>query len=87
MIYLLGAAFVGIAYNPFLYQLIAAQIGLDTYLSRKSREARLKQVPDRLGLSSKQAPPFRIPLRKSARILKNMCHPGGGRGPVGQPSE
>ena len=58
LIYLLGAAFVGIAYNPFLYQMIAAQIGLDTYLSRRSREARVKQVPDRLGLSSKQAPPL-----------------------------
>ncbi|MDQ1229974.1 putative O-glycosylation ligase, exosortase A system-associated [Sphingomonas sp. SORGH_AS_0879] len=42
LIYLLGGAFVGIAFNPFLYQLIAAQIGLDTYLSRKSREARAR---------------------------------------------
>ncbi|WP_322963075.1 putative O-glycosylation ligase, exosortase A system-associated [Sphingomonas fuzhouensis] len=42
LIYLLGGAFVGIAYNPFLYQLMAAEIGLDTYLSRRSREERQK---------------------------------------------
>ncbi|WP_343527747.1 putative O-glycosylation ligase, exosortase A system-associated [Sphingomonas sp.] len=47
LIYLLGGAFVGIAFNPFLYQLMAAQIGLDTYLSRKSREARAKPNPRR----------------------------------------
>lgn len=44
LIYLLGGAFVGIAFNPFLYQLMAAQIGLDTYLTRKTREARHKPL-------------------------------------------
>ncbi|MET4896351.1 putative O-glycosylation ligase, exosortase A system-associated [Sphingomonadaceae bacterium jetA1] len=48
LIYMLGAAFVGIAFNPFLYQMMAAQIGLDTYLSRKTREARQK-MPGRRG--------------------------------------
>ncbi|WP_394662333.1 putative O-glycosylation ligase, exosortase A system-associated [uncultured Sphingomonas sp.] len=47
LIYLLGGAFVGIAFNPFLYQLMAAQIGLDTYLARRTREARLKPPPGR----------------------------------------
>lgn len=42
LIYLLGGAFVGIAFNPFLYQLMAAQIGLDTYLTRRTREARTR---------------------------------------------
>jgi probable O-glycosylation ligase (exosortase A-associated) len=35
LVYLLGAAFVGIAFQPFIYMLIGAQIGLDTYLARK----------------------------------------------------
>ncbi|TPG15289.1 putative O-glycosylation ligase, exosortase A system-associated [Sphingomonas oligophenolica] len=35
LIYLLGGAFVGIAFQPFIYMLIGAQIGLDTYLTRK----------------------------------------------------
>ena len=35
IVYLLGAAFIGIAFQPFVYMLIGAQIGLDTYLSRK----------------------------------------------------
>ncbi|WP_294234853.1 putative O-glycosylation ligase, exosortase A system-associated [uncultured Sphingomonas sp.] len=47
LIYLLGAAFVGIAFNPFLYQVMAAQIGLDTYLARRTREARQKPPPGR----------------------------------------
>jgi probable O-glycosylation ligase (exosortase A-associated) len=33
-IYLLGAAFVGIAFQPFVFMLVGAQIGLDTYLAR-----------------------------------------------------
>lgn len=39
VIYLLGAAFVGIAFQPFIYMLIGAQIGLDTYLGRRRAEA------------------------------------------------
>ena len=38
LIYLLGAAFVAIAFQPFIYMLIGAQIGLDTYLARKRSE-------------------------------------------------
>ncbi|MDB5705876.1 MAG: putative O-glycosylation ligase, exosortase system-associated [Sphingomonas bacterium] len=39
IVYLLGAAFVAIAFQPFVYMLIGAQIGLDTYLARKRSEA------------------------------------------------
>jgi probable O-glycosylation ligase (exosortase A-associated) len=35
IVYLLGAAFIGIAFQPFVYMLIGAQIGLDGYLARK----------------------------------------------------
>jgi probable O-glycosylation ligase (exosortase A-associated) len=38
LIYLLGGAFVGIAFQSFLFMLIGAQIGLDTYLSRRRGE-------------------------------------------------
>jgi probable O-glycosylation ligase (exosortase A-associated) len=38
LIYLLGGAFVGIAFQSFLYMLIGAQIGLDTYLTRRRSE-------------------------------------------------
>ena len=37
-VYLLGAAFIAIAFQPFVYMLIGAQIGLDTYVARKRRE-------------------------------------------------
>jgi probable O-glycosylation ligase (exosortase A-associated) len=38
IVYLLGAAFVGIAFQPFVFMLIGAQIGLDTYMARKREE-------------------------------------------------
>lgn len=38
IIYLLGAAFIAIAFQPFVYMLIGAQIGLDTYVARKQAE-------------------------------------------------
>ncbi|WP_326523177.1 putative O-glycosylation ligase, exosortase A system-associated [Sphingomonas sp.] len=38
-VYLLGAAFIAVAFQPFIYMLIGAQIGLDTYVARKRREA------------------------------------------------
>lgn len=39
IVYLVGSLFVGIAFQPFVYMLIAMQIGLDTYLARRRSEA------------------------------------------------
>jgi probable O-glycosylation ligase (exosortase A-associated) len=39
LVYMLGAAFIAIAFQPFVYMLIGAQIGLDTYLGRLRKEA------------------------------------------------
>ena len=47
LVYLLGAAFVGIAFQPFVYMLIGAQIGLDTYLARIRRQAAAPLRPRR----------------------------------------
>jgi probable O-glycosylation ligase (exosortase A-associated) len=38
LIYLVGGLFVGIAFQPFIYMLLAVQIGFDTYVGRKARE-------------------------------------------------
>lgn len=38
LIYLLGGAFVGIAFQSFLFMLLGAQIGLDSYLTRRAKE-------------------------------------------------
>lgn len=54
IVYLLGAAFVGIAFQPFIYMLIGAQIGLDTYLARRRSEAVWQ--PFRKGQRAAQAP-------------------------------
>jgi putative inorganic carbon (hco3(-)) transporter len=39
IIYLVGSLFVGIAFQPFVFMLIGMQIGLDTYLARRRKEA------------------------------------------------
>ena len=39
IVYLLGATFIAIAFQPFVYMLIGAQIGLDTYVARKREES------------------------------------------------
>ncbi|MEG8022468.1 putative O-glycosylation ligase, exosortase A system-associated [Sphingomonas aerolata] len=44
LVYLLGAAFIAIAFQPFIYMLIGAQIGLDTYLGRKRRDASFRPM-------------------------------------------
>ena len=44
IIYLVGSLFVGIAFQPFVYMLIAMQIGLDTYLMRRRAEAAWKPI-------------------------------------------
>jgi hypothetical protein len=38
LIYLLGACFIGIAYQPFVFMLLALQIGLSSYVARRRRE-------------------------------------------------
>jgi hypothetical protein len=44
LIYLVGGAFVGIAFQSFIYMLLGAQIGLDTYLTRKASEVGWKPM-------------------------------------------
>jgi putative inorganic carbon (hco3(-)) transporter len=39
IIYMVGSLFVAIAFQPFVYMLIGMQIGLDTYLARRRKEA------------------------------------------------
>ncbi len=40
IIYLVGALFAGIAFQPFMFMLVGMQIGLGTYSSRRTLEAR-----------------------------------------------
>ena len=40
LIYLVGAVFVGIAFQPFIWMLVAIQIGFDTYVGRRAKQAR-----------------------------------------------
>lgn len=39
IVYMIGSLFVGIAYQPFIFMMLALQIGLDTYLTRKRKAA------------------------------------------------
>jgi probable O-glycosylation ligase (exosortase A-associated) len=51
LIYLVGSLFVGIAFMPFMYMLIGAEIGLDNHLKRKAKLAagEKRMVPVKLG--------------------------------------
>lgn len=49
LVYLLGAMFVGIAFQPFVYMLIALQIGLHTYVKRREEEARWRPLTVEVG--------------------------------------
>lgn len=54
IIFLVGSLFVGIAFQPFVYMLIAMQLGLDTYLARRRKEAAFKPITQtRLKLAEK----------------------------------
>ena len=57
IVYLTGSLFVGIAFQPFIYMLIAVQIGLDTYLARRRKEQ---------GFRSMAAEMKRPPIRPAA---------------------
>src|SRR3546814_13180713 len=54
IVYLVGSLFVGIAFQPFIYMMLALEIGLTTYCRRREQEAgwrpliaRPAQVPPR----------------------------------------
>lgn len=51
MVYLVGSAFVGIAFMPFIFNLIAAEIGIDNHIRRRAQLAEGEKVkkPMRIG--------------------------------------
>ena len=56
IIFLVGALFVGIAFQPFVYMLVALQIGLDTYMTRRSAESRWQPIAKQLTGAAKPHP-------------------------------
>ena len=50
IVYMIGSLFVGIAYQPFIFMMLALQIGLDTYLTRKRKAAAKQQLDAALAL-------------------------------------
>jgi probable O-glycosylation ligase (exosortase A-associated) len=55
LLYMLGACFVAIAFQPFIFMLIGAQIGLDTYLKRRRAEESFR--PMKRARAAADAPP------------------------------
>ena len=55
IVYLTGCLFVGIAYQPFVYMLIAMQIGLDTYLARRRKAEGFRTMAASLRLAGTHA--------------------------------
>ena len=56
IIFLVGALFVGIAFQPFVYMLVALQIGLDTYMTRRSAASRWQPIAKQLSGAAKPHP-------------------------------
>ncbi len=48
IIYLVGSLFVGIAFQPFIYMLLALQIGFSTYMGRREHEESWRSIADRV---------------------------------------
>jgi probable O-glycosylation ligase (exosortase A-associated) len=48
LLYLVGGAFVGIAFQPFVYLFVGVQIGFDTYIRRRRKEAMWRPLVERL---------------------------------------
>ncbi len=74
LIYLVGSLFVGIAYQPLVYMLLGVQIGFDTFVSRRAKQAvngagwadRDSAFPDRAQLATASLNPtsgWGMPLR------------------------
>ena len=55
LLYMLGACFIAIAFQPFIFMLIGAQIGLDTYLKRRRAEESFR--PMKRAKPAADAPP------------------------------
>jgi hypothetical protein len=49
LVYLMGAMFVGIAFQPFVWMIISLQIGVHTYIKRREQEARWRPLAVQLG--------------------------------------
>ncbi|MCU0728732.1 MAG: putative O-glycosylation ligase, exosortase A system-associated [Sphingopyxis sp.] len=49
LVYLLGSMFVGIAFQPFIYMLLAMMISLHSYITRREAEARWRPLTIEVG--------------------------------------
>lgn len=57
LVYLLGSMFVGIAFQPFMFLILAAQIGFHGYLRRREAEARWRPLSAQLGVGENASRP------------------------------
>jgi probable O-glycosylation ligase (exosortase A-associated) len=62
VIYLVGAAFVGIAFQPFIYMLVGMEIGFDGYLRRREKAAAAPRPIGRAAPAPAPAPRPPAPL-------------------------
>ena len=53
IVYLVGSLFVGIAFQPFIYMMLALEIGLSTYCRRRERQSGMRPMtPRQVGVAA-----------------------------------
>jgi probable O-glycosylation ligase (exosortase A-associated) len=65
LVYLLGSMFVGIAFQPFMFLILAAQIGFHGYLQRRQAEARWRPITSQLGMDDDAGMQSRGPVNSA----------------------
>src|SRR3546814_15138847 len=70
IVYMIGSLFVGIAFQTFIYMMLALEMGLSTYVRRREQEAgwrpliaRPAHVPARPTVAAPPCPPTHPPPR------------------------
>lgn len=75
LIYLLGASFVGIAFQPFIYEIVALEIGFDQYVQRHIKKKVWKPFRVRKSMGGGEPEPEPAPIAIAPMSAKERVRP------------
>src|SRR3546814_19372525 len=64
VVYMIGSLFVGIAFQPLIYMMLALEMGLSTYVRRREQESGWRPLAAR---------PAQVPARHPVEIGRASC--------------